>query len=570
MAGVVSLLGIGGSAGAFEIPTGNSDVVLRWDNTLRYTLANRIKKQDQTIINNPNTDDGDRNFNVGIVSNRLDILSEADFVYKERYGARVSASGWYDQRYDAPLDNTSLATSNHMQDGHAAKGYSSFVDRYYRGPDGELLDAFVFAGFDVAGMPLNIKVGRHTNYWGESLMLNGNIHGIAYAQSPLDGSKYFGQPGAEAKELFRPLNNVSAQLQVSNALSIAGMYYLQYETNKFPEAGSYLGFHDVLMNGSESLITGANPFGPGYARVTRGKDILPKENGDWGISARWAPEWLNGSAGLYYRNFSDKFWQLHVTPGGAFNPSILDPANGVVGRYNMAYADNIELFGASYATTLLGVSIGSEISYRKNMPLMSDPVFVLPQGLPAAAYPPGAITALPGRGETGGARGNTWHAVVNFLGLINKTPLFDSATWNTEFTYSRVDKVTQGGAVYKGRDGYNEIDKTTRDYIGGSAGFTATWFQVLPGVDLTMPLSVMSGLVGNSAVTLGGNKNAGAYSAGLGADIFNKYKVDLKYTDYFGEYGSNQADPASAPVARSLYSMLSDRGFLSLTLKATF
>src|SRR5574337_1094440 len=89
-AAVAAVLGVCGSAGAFEIQTGNDDLEIHWDNTFRYTLGQRVKGQNRDIINSPNNDDGDRNFDVGLVTNRLDILSELDAVYKKSYGVRVS------------------------------------------------------------------------------------------------------------------------------------------------------------------------------------------------------------------------------------------------------------------------------------------------------------------------------------------------------------------------------------------------------------------------------------------------------------------------------------------------
>lgn len=538
---VVSIIGVYGSAGAFEIPTGSEDVQLRWDNTLRYNLASRIDEKKGKIINNPNTDDGDRNFDVGIVSNRLDILSEADLVYKKDYGVRVSGAGWYDQQYHNHLDNKSIATSNHLSGTTPVIGLNSYNEEHFAGPNGELLDAFTFGKFEIADMPVNIKVGRHTVFWGEGLLLGGTVHGISYAQSPLDGAKVFAVPGIEAKELFRPLNNISFQIQPTEQLSVMGQYFLEWESNTFPEAGTFLGLSDVMMNGSESLI-----LGPGL-RAVRGHDIEPHSAGDWGLAARWAPEAIDGTLGLYYRNLSDRFPQVHLTVGA--------PVNGILGNYKLAYVDNIDLYGVSYSTQILGVSIGTEFSYRHNMPLISDPVVNKP---------------LPSRGETNGARGNTLHAVVNFLGLINKTPIFDSATWNMEYVWSRWDRVTQGEQYFQGRDGYHEINKITKDYVGGAVGFTPTWYHVLPGVDIITPMSVSCGLIGNSAVTLGGNKNGGAFAVGVGADIFNKYKVDLKYTDFFGEFGSNQAKPGGLPVNNGPFALLSDRGYVSLTLKTTF
>ena len=78
---------------AFEIDVGNPDIEMRWDNTLRYNLGGRAQKQNPAILLAPNNDDGDRNFSNGsLVTNRLDILSEFDFVWQKSYGARVSAA----------------------------------------------------------------------------------------------------------------------------------------------------------------------------------------------------------------------------------------------------------------------------------------------------------------------------------------------------------------------------------------------------------------------------------------------------------------------------------------------
>ena len=74
----------------------------------------------------------------------------------------------------------------------------------------------VFGRFDLGEVPTSVKVGRHTLYWGESLFLGGNINGIAYAQNPLDLQKGFATPGTEAKELFRPLNQLSGQAQITD------------------------------------------------------------------------------------------------------------------------------------------------------------------------------------------------------------------------------------------------------------------------------------------------------------------------------------------------------------------
>src|SRR6185369_1633717 len=114
---LATMLAAAGTAHAFDIPVGNPDIEMRWDNTVRYNLGFRAQSQDQNLLASPNFDDGDRNFSKGsIVTNRVDVLSELDFVYKKNYGFRVSAAGWYDDAY-RNLDNTNDATSNTLVNG---------------------------------------------------------------------------------------------------------------------------------------------------------------------------------------------------------------------------------------------------------------------------------------------------------------------------------------------------------------------------------------------------------------------------------------------------------------------
>ena len=64
---MAGLLWSGGTAHAFEFDTGNPDLAVRWDNSLRYSYAKRVQSQDAAILRSPNNDDGNRNFNKGTV-----------------------------------------------------------------------------------------------------------------------------------------------------------------------------------------------------------------------------------------------------------------------------------------------------------------------------------------------------------------------------------------------------------------------------------------------------------------------------------------------------------------------
>ncbi|BAL24278.1 DUF1302 domain-containing protein [Azoarcus sp. KH32C] len=585
-AAVLSALATMSVAHAFEIDTGNPDLGIRWDNTVRYNYAHRVESQNSTILASPNADDGDRNFDKGTVSSRVDLLTEFDFVYRKAAGFRVSAAGWYDDAY-GQLDNDNVASSNHLSNGLPATGLSDVTKRFHKGPSGEILDAFVFGSVDLGDMSLSAKAGKHTVYWGEALL--SPFHGVNYGQAPLDLRKLLSVPGTEAKELLLPRNAVSAQLVATPELSLNLQYFLDWKPFRIPEAGSFLGGFDMLVDGGESIIAA-----PGR-RLERGSSVEPKKQGDWGVSSRWSPQWLDGTVGLYYRRTADIQPQIHIQPAVAslgaatcgalgftplaattcyINPSAATPAQlrkGIIGQYRLVYPGDVDVFGVSLAKNVGGVSVGAEINYRQNMPLASDVVTVFAPGRGSAvlaAATPGAIVGLPGSGNTGGAVGDTWHGVFNLLGTMSRTPLFDSASWVTELQWNRWERVTQGEAVFKGRSSYTGIDKVSKDFFGLSVNFTPTWFQVLPGVDLSAPIAYSVGLSGNSAVSSGGNEGAGSYSIGLAADVYQKYRIDLKYVDFFGDYKSNAAGAIASN--RGLNALLSDRGFVSLTFKTTF
>lgn len=538
-----TLLIAAGSAQAFQFETGNPDFSLRWDNTLRYNVGMRIDQREDKIANTAITDEGDYSFNRGrIITNRLDVLSEMDLTYASNYGLRVSGAGWYDDAYGSESRSNPKAPLSGIP-SYTGNKYSNYVKRYYAGPSGELLDAFAFGKFHLAGVPISVKAGRHTEFWGESLLLNGSMHSVAYSQTPLDLQKGFATPGVEAKELFRPLNNISAQAQLTETLSVAGQYFLEWDSFRYPEGGTYLGPADFAFNGPNRQFISA---GLGFA--SRGKAVEPRNVGDWGLNARWSPASLNGTVGIYYRNYSDKLPQTlltHAAPGASV--------------YNMIYADNISLYGISFSKQVLGASVGAELSYRNNTPLNSKILGVSPTGLPA-------------RGETSGARGDTMHAVVNALGTISKTPVFDAATWAVEATWNDFLKVRSGAKLFSAEGyapcaGKSKWDGcSTRNYAGLGMTFTPTWYQVFKDVDLLAPMSISQGVYGNSSVVLGGNQATGTYSAGIAADIHQAYRVDLKYVDYYGHVNGT----TSITSQNGLLSLLRDRGFLALTIKATF
>jgi hypothetical protein len=544
-AGIVAVVAatVSHQAAAGKIDIGIPDGELRWDNTVKYNAGWRMQKRSDAIGDAWGYQAGDYKFDKGdMVTNRVDLFTEIDYVYKSHFGFRVSGAAWYDAAYDDTVRGNPRFTGFLAGTAYPGNKLTPFAKRYNT-RSGELLDAFLFGRIDIGDMPLSVKAGRHTVYWGESLFTP--IHGVSFAQSPADFRKALITPGIEVKELFLPLNQVSAHMQVSDTVSVAAQYMLEWKPFRLPDGGTYLSQGDIIGNG------GTNFLGiPMNGNLHTGRDAVPKDRGNWGVMAKASPEWLDGTVGVYYRKFDDKVPAV-LSPGGTFS------------SLHNAYARDVSLVGVSLAKSVAGVSIGAELVHRKNTAL--------------ATY----------FGAADIARGDTWHALVNALAYVGKTPAFDSAVVLAEVTYSRLDNMYSGSAAnfngvdyahcQLGEPGYGPYKKVdgcaTKDAWGLSLAFTPTWFQAFPSVDLSLPVSYSVGLAGNSPVAAGGNKGSGSWSIGLGADYLAKYRINLAYNAYFGDFGTNTSFLGTQAINGSTNAgngSLKDRGWLSLTLKTTF
>jgi hypothetical protein len=405
-------------------------------------------------------------------------------------------------------------------------------------------------------------------------------------------------------------------------------------------------------------------FSQDYLRAWRGKDITPEENsGNFGLALRWNPEWVDGTLGFYYRRTYDMQPQVMVTPdlipgipaaaagllcqgpasvlqglflptsatsgaclqnsvlgygglpgfpsppipGGApvFNQTAVDLVNhGRIGTYNLAFGSDIDIYGISLSKNVGGMSLGAELSYRSDMPLLSDPVTVLPAALaPYIPLPAGAIWSdnLP-KEDTAGAKGDTLHGIVNLIGILGDS-IWDTASWQAEVTWMTYLDVTQNEAVFKGRSehivlnsagtavdttkswrAYTQLDQADKNFFGLGLNFTPTWFQVRPGMDVLAPLSWSQGISGNSAITSGGQEGAGSFGFGIALDFYQKYRFDLKYIGFYGDFDSCAkaaselpavgicagASPGTAAVFNGTNAVLGDRDYIALTFKTTF
>ncbi|MDB5868488.1 MAG: hypothetical protein JWP96_820 [Polaromonas sp.] len=542
---LVATLMLAAPAMAIEIDTGNPDLTLRWDNTIRANLGVRTDKPDTRILNNPTYDESDGKFDRGdFVTKRLDFLTELDANYKNTFGARVSAAAWYDAAYD---DTTVRSRVPGYATSYFNNQYNSTVKRYTRGPSGEILDAFVWANFRVADKPANLKVGRLTNYWGEAFLLG--AHAISYSQSPVDGVKAVASPGIELKEVFLPIGQVYLKYQPTPSLSLAAQYFVEWKPSRLPYGGTYFGPADPFFEGPDQL-----PAGPGF-NILHVPSDKPKNRGNFGLSAKMNLEDIESTVGVYYRRFDD--YNPWFSPN--FTNFVAIPGVGTIPTaWQLVYPKKVEMLSTSFARVVGPVSVGAELSYRKNGALNASGMNPV---------------------DSQGPRGDTWHALVNGVYLLPKSPLADTGSIVGELAYSRLQKVNSNDAFFQrvgtaaclnptGGQGDKSDGCSTKDYLGMAVLFTPQYLQVAPSVDLEIPMSLTYGLHGNAPSSGGGKEGEVSWSIGAKVTYAQKHEFQLLYAD---TRARSKYDPSGTVLTGGSGSVgTNDRGWLAFTYKTAF
>jgi hypothetical protein len=146
------------------------------------------------------------------------------------------------------------------------------------------------------------------------------------------------------------------------------------------------------------------------------------------------------------------------------------------------------------------------------------------------------------QGNTATIRGTTVNAQISAQAQFAPNRFADGATLQVELASNQLVSY----ATPPGR---------TRFALGVRAVLTPQYFQILPGLDLSVPLGFGLGLVGRSSVDASQNAGAGFVSVGLNATYHVVWEATLSFTHFVG-------GPKIQP--------LGDRDFATISLTRTF
>ncbi|TDF83783.1 DUF1302 domain-containing protein [Pseudomonas sp. H9] len=528
---------------------------------------------------NLNGDDGKLNFDKGdTISTVFKGITDLD-LNDGSQGAFVRFKYWYDdylENNEGDWGKVGLSgqfNDDGWQDLAKFKGF-------------EALDAYVWKDFDIGGHRLNAKLGKQVISWGEALFLQNGVNAI----NPLDVSA-FNRPGVELKEGQLPVEMLSMNFDVTDAMSIEGFWQYNFRPSVFDGCGTFFSAADSLQEGCQfdKILSGGSTESALNAGtfIPRASTDWARDTGQYGLALHYVFEELNNTdLGIYYANYHSRspVGNGIATTGSGTAASLLNNAS-----YFTSYPEDIRMFGASLSTVLGSTAVFGELSYRPNQPVgLNSNDLVAYFATRATNTPIASVAPAPGSRVNGYERLPVWQFSLGATDTVSNVLGAQRFAWATEAGANWVDDidgqrfgraggfgrtaptnastctaVPAPGATGSGglsRDeiiAFNADNCNTKGLVnhfswGYRARFSLAYEGLLPATTLTPAITWRHDVEGN-----GPNFQEGQQAVGLSltVDYRNNYSLELAYNEFFG---TNE------------FSTIDDRDFASVTVKASF
>ena len=580
-----------------------------------------------------NNDDGDLNYTRGVAS----LLAKAshDLLVKYKDDAGMFVRGFYFNDFV-----NSNGTRKHIPLSDEANKIVS--------ENAELLDAYIYFKPTLGTMPASLRVGRQVLSWGESTFIPNGINSV----NPIDVAK-LRTPGSELKEALRPVNMVSASLNMTSDLTLEAFYLLDWERTRIDPPGTYFSTNDYAAKGGTKVMLGFGAIADSatLGAVPRGTDNEPGKSGQYGVNLRWLAHGLKDTEfGFYYMNYHSRLPVISAqTPTSAISPALVQATAGSLGqaallpamlgaglsptdystiigaaltsvpvgalppsyapfypsavavaggarsvgfltaagtgRYLIEFPKDIALYGASFNTSLHGIALQGELSYRPSQPLQVDDVELL-----FAAF--GSINPAFGTnnqiGNLGGQlntyvpgyrRVKVWTGQMTatwvgkgILGSEQTTLLAEAGFVNADLPakgllrFDGPGTFVGGDVNYMTNSGSNASNIPPPSEPASAFADKFSWgYQLVGKLDYNnlfkgvnvSPTLIYTHDVGGNSPTPMANFLHGRKSLTVGAEFTfqNAWSLDLRYVNFFGA---------------GRYNLIADRDYVSCNLKYSF
>jgi hypothetical protein len=414
---------LAGAAGAVEFDVGG-DAALTVSNRISLGATMRMEDPDPDLVGignggrafSTNGDDGNLAWEKNdIVASALKLTSDISFTFGD-YGLFVRGS----VLHNAAMENGDLFDpADYQPNAQREQPLSELrakekAIRDAVGTDADLLDAYFYGRFDIAGRELLVKTGRQVLNWGESVFVQHGLNALISADV-----NQLRVPGWEIEEVQKPVGMAVFSFDVVENMGVEAFYQFEWmpttidvpgsfwSTNDFAGIGgtqANIGFGRIAENKTASVAADPTTWclpppslAPGFgspcvpfgSTVPRGANVEPEDGGQFGGKMSFYIPFLNDmDLSLYAANYHSR---LPVLSG----ISRTGPTTSAdTAAYLVEYPEDIQLYGLSFNTTwsLVDIAIQGEYSLKRGQPLQLDDVELLLAGLGAA----GQISPLAG------------------------------------------------------------------------------------------------------------------------------------------------------------------------------
>lgn len=587
---------------AIEFETHRVQGLLNVD--LSYGATYRLDDADERLIAfanggsgpNVNGDDGDLNYDTGLVSNMGRATAELIVAF-ENVGLYVRGAAFQDWVQDERLDRTQLSS-----DGKRLVG-----------SDATLLDHYLTTTVTVAGTPIHFRLGDQVINWSATSFLRDGLDLV----NPLDLATGF-QPGSEAIDRRSPQGMLWAAASLSEIIAVEGFYQYEWQPLVLPPVGSYFSTIDIFggaelnaaflgagqysdlgtnLDQAFALPTGTLGFDADFDRIPGRAVERPKDSGQFGISL--FARLLDGRAtqiGLHYIRYHSRLPLLsavtadaaavagtsaaHVAAlaGSLVDPYLttgLTPAHAstsarstaealTISQYaNQAglleqYPEDIDAIGASFSLSAIqsGTLFSGDIVHYFGFPNQIAIGTVLNASLSPVLFDPNAGTTSLGEygpneivrgyrrsGRTQAALGITWVTGPR-LGAQQTLLGIDLGWVHVEDVPGRAEAQFASTAPQSNNAwGYRAIGQMIFNSVFGGLNLSPR-IVFAEDVDGTTPAPSASFLEGRRV-----------FSIGLSGDYLQRLEGDVVYSRFFGAGAANQLRDRDYVQFRLTYSL---------------
>ena len=593
------------ASGAIAADFSDENTLISIDTTLSHGFSWRVSDRDNSVLG-INSDDGDRNYDTGLISNTSKFNTEVEVDNGEigffgRFQGFIDFENRNGRRERLPLSDRAR---DEVGDGL------------------DILDLYVTARFEAGDIPLDLRIGNQVLNWGESTFIQNGINVI----NPFDVSR-LRKPGAELRDGLLPVPMVSVAADATANLSIEGFYQTEWKETKVDPAGTYFSTNDYgTPGGSRAFISlpglrisdqGGiylpNPRAPGTVILVknpqgftdrdyilsadRASDREPKDTDQWGLALRYYAERLNDTElGLYFINYHSRLPLASARYGTASgleagrvaattlaqdprtaplaSPAAIDHYASTV-SYAIEYPEDLRVLGLSFNTALgsTGWALQGEYSFHPDQPLQihedhifgmglapivcsllaaTDPTALQERGCPPAAAVRPYVQSVLGKRLSGYIERDVSQVQLTATRVFGPTLGADTFVLAGEVALHRVHSLpdpddmpldTPGSAEAATASSYGYRLATRLDYNNAIGPATVSpYLQFQHDVDGYSPGPAGPFEEGRTALTLG-----------VGVNYLERWRGDLSYTNFNGE--TNQ---------------LRGRDFVSLSMSYSF